>query len=435
MIVGLLPAVSVVLHVTCNNGIKRGMGAAMRLGKPFVVVLATVFSTIVSVQLMAQPADFESAGQTEVTDTAAPTLAPETDAGRSDSLNSPCSNGSCDDRCSSAIGCGRCPSIYADVEALYLQRVPRIGRQPIVEDFNSQQTVISTSDLQFGFQPGLRATVGYQLNDCRTLEFTYMGLFDSTCSASVVGSPATLLKVPDPLGSAAGVNVFVDMSQATTNYSSGLHSFEFNLPFSRRSPSCCCDSCSPSDCSSCSSCDSSCRGCVPACRRTCEWFVGFRYIYLAEKLDLLAEREEYFGTETGSYKIRAHNNLYGTQMGVRMRRLGNRLGWETTAKAGIYGNDAFQQQVIIDYPNFPLRPLVSAEHGQVAFVGELDFSLIYKLNDVWSLRAGYDLFWIEGVALAPNQLDFSFDSASGSGLNSRGGMFLHGVNVGLEAHW
>jgi hypothetical protein len=43
--------------------------------------------------------------------------------------------------------------------------------------------------------------------------------------------------------------------------------------------------------------------------------------------------------------------------------------------------------------------------------------------------------WIEGVATAPDQLDFTDTSTSGSHVVSNGGLFLHGANVGLEARW
>ena len=59
----------------------------------------------------------------------------------------------------------------------------------------------------------------------------------------------------------------------------------------------------------------------------------------------------------------------------------------------------------------------------------------YELNKRVSVRAGYNLLWIEGVALAPDQLDFTFTSTSGTALNDGGGVFLHGVSVGIEARF
>ena len=71
----------------------------------------------------------------------------------------------------------------------------------------------------------------------------------------------------------------------------------------------------------------------------------------------------------------------------------------------------------------------------MAFMGELNLTGIYQLNNVWGIRAGYNVMLIEGVALAPDQLDFTFTSTSGSQLHNNGGMFLQGANVGLEARW
>ncbi len=71
----------------------------------------------------------------------------------------------------------------------------------------------------------------------------------------------------------------------------------------------------------------------------------------------------------------------------------------------------------------------------MAFVGELNLSAFYRLTDVWDLKAGYNLMWIDGLALAPDQLDFNFAPPNGNQLQNGGAMFLHGVNVGLEARW
>ena len=51
------------------------------------------------------------------------------------------------------------------------------------------------------------------------------------------------------------------------------------------------------------------------------------------------------------------------------------------------------------------------------------------------LRAGYNLMWIEGVATAPDQLDFTDTAQSGTIVQTKGGEFFHGVNLGLEARW
>jgi hypothetical protein len=45
------------------------------------------------------------------------------------------------------------------------------------------------------------------------------------------------------------------------------------------------------------------------------------------------------------------------------------------------------------------------------------------------------MIWLSGVALAPDQWDFTNTAASGTTLVGGGGVFLHGANLGLEARW
>ena len=69
------------------------------------------------------------------------------------------------------------------------------------------------------------------------------------------------------------------------------------------------------------------------------------------------------------------------------------------------------------------------------FIGDINLSTIYRLTDVWGIRAGYNLIWIDGLALAPNQYNFGVNEGAGSALVSGGGVFMNGANLGLEARW
>ena len=72
--------------------------------------------------------------------------------------------------------------------------------------------------------------------------------------------------------------------------------------------------------------------------------------------------------------------------------------------------------------------------GTVAFIGDLNLSVGYQLSRVWAARCGYNLMWIDQVALAPDQLDFDI-SSPGTHISTGGDVFLQGINVALEAHW
>jgi hypothetical protein len=92
--------------------------------------------------------------------------------------------------------------------------------------------------------------------------------------------------------------------------------------------------------------------------------------------------------------------------------------------------------MVTDFPNFALRPAVSSSRGGAAFVGGGNLSALYLLNNVWNIRAGYSVLWLQGLALSPDQLDFNFaNSQGGSQLHNNTGLVLHGINIGLEARW
>ena len=321
-----------------------------------------------------------------------------------------------------------CPSVYAQVDALFMTRQPRFAQQPMVVDDQTGTTLLSTSDLDFNFEPGLRATVGMRHSGGRALEFSYFGLCQGDASAFVEApdGDSYLIFWDNLVG-----NAFVDMDWVRVNYSSWLHSFELNLP--------CCSGCCESDSGKGKGggegkgCADSCVGAVRS--RSFEWFAGMRYLNVGERLDIATQRTVVTEIENGSYNLRTTNHLYGAQLGARLRRSQGSFGWEATGKAGIFGNDSHQMQSVTDFPGFELPGrTVSSSRGGVAFVGEVNLSALVRLTDVWNVRTGYNAMWIEGLALAPDQLDFDFASTP-SGVRNGGGMFLHGVNVGLEARW
>jgi hypothetical protein len=284
--------------------------------------------------------------------------------------------------------------------------------QPIAINNATSQTVLSTSNLNSGPIGGLRALVGFHVDDV-PIELGYFGLFGGSASAGVASATPNAFTLPDGLGRAA--DVFVGANQINVQYNSQINGAEINLP--------CCHCCCDCDCDGNKRC------------RSWEWLVGFRYLSLRENLDVFGVRTVAGAPENGDYNIQTHNDLFGGQVGARFRRCLGRFSWEATGKAGIYGNDAGQTQYVQDFPNFALRPTIGTDQGQVAFLGELNLTAIYQLNDIWGLRAGYNLIFIDGVALAPDQFDFSFTPTSGSAVNTAGHLVLQGVNVGLEARW
>jgi len=160
---------------------------------------------------------------------------------------------------------------------------------------------------------------------------------------------------------------------------------------------------------------------------------GFRYVTVLEDFTL---RSTDLDTGTSKYRIHTTNNLFGGQLGGRVKQTFDTFGWDATAKAGVFGNASQQTQSVTDFPPpFVLRDSRGDRGGQVAFVFDVSLSGFFRINDTWALRSGYNLLWVQGVSLAPNQLDFTDTPTSGMSLDRSGGFFAHGMNVGVQANW
>jgi hypothetical protein len=159
---------------------------------------------------------------------------------------------------------------------------------------------------------------------------------------------------------------------------------------------------------------------------------GFRYIAFDEGMILASNNAR--DQVDARYDLGTDNDLYGFQVGARWRAYRNCWGVEALGKAGIYYNDASQRQVLID--QLPSNPILFRDakdtSSDVAFLGELGVSLLYEITPAWTLRGGYNLLWLEGVALAPDQMDFAFTPTAGQGIDMAGGVFYHGASLGLE---
>lgn len=171
---------------------------------------------------------------------------------------------------------------------------------------------------------------------------------------------------------------------------------------------------------------------ILARRRMIPWLdvsLGFRYLEL-EDGGLAMVHNIGPGASLVTHAVDATNYLYGFQLGADFDVLSRRrFGVEGIIKAGIYGNDA-RNAVMITHAG-PQK--ASAAHaGRTAFVGELGLGGLYRVTDSVALRAGYRLMWIEGVALASDQVAVSDPAAGAATVNFNGSPYYDGVYIGLE---
>jgi hypothetical protein len=137
-----------------------------------------------------------------------------------------------------------------------------------------------------------------------------------------------------------------------------------------------------------------------------------------------------------TYSLRTSTNYFGPQVGQWGRREWRRWAVEGWWKAAVCGTSAYQgADPVISGLSGEVRPARSASDAGVGVIGGLNGTVIYRLTDVWGLRAGYNCYWLTSAALAPTQYDFGNFVDSGTGINDNGTLFLHGVNLGVEARW
>ena len=305
--------------------------------------------------------------------------------------------------------CCCCPGWdhYAIFDVLFLQRNNQAGNQPLLINDQTGLPVMTAQDLQPSVATGVRVFYGHLVTDTIGWEIGYTGIYGMFGQAAVAGPG--IIDFPDPLGTD-----FTDANSARATWWSTLNIAEANVFWY--------------DC---------CEECGPHCRRSCHcvsWLTGFIWAGLDEQsaIDTLccaAEANKY-GT------VRTSTNYFGPQVGMWGRREWQRWAVEGWWKTAICGTNAYQaQDPIVSSVTGLVRPGRSATDTGVGFIGGLNGTLVYRITEVWGLRAGYNLYWLTNAALAPTQYDFGLFADSGSRVNDNGGLFLHGANLGVEARW
>lgn len=306
---------------------------------------------------------------------------------------------------------------YAVVDGVFLQRDNFTNPTGLVIDGDTLAPVISARDMQFPTAPGVRALYG-QHGPCDVgWELGYLGVYGMFAS-DVAAGPGNL-EVAPPLSSLVGS--LRNASLARTTYGSVLNSAEANLLVT----------------------DAWVR--VPrltgyefdrhAATATVDWLVGFRWAGLDETASItLVDPAEAI---TGSYDVRSGSNLFGAQIGTRGRI--DWRGWalEGWLKAAVAGAALSQSQdpIVDTVTGFVERDARGSTRGAVGGIFDLGGALVYRIDDTWGLRFGYSMLWLTGVALAPDQFDFSARTRAGTAVDGNATLWLGGGSLGLEARW
>lgn len=164
---------------------------------------------------------------------------------------------------------------------------------------------------------------------------------------------------------------------------------------------------------------------------------GFRWLNLRENL-VGALSPPTLATEPPFWNTTTSNNLFGFQIGVDGEILKRgRFSINGLVKAGIYDNNAEQTTAVSVIAKQVSSASATTNHA--AFIGETGLQCKYQVADGLLVRAGYQVIWLEGVALAPGQIQETYtttkileNTVQALGVNCNSGVFYHGATVGLE---
>lgn len=174
---------------------------------------------------------------------------------------------------------------------------------------------------------------------------------------------------------------------------------------------------------------------------------GFRWFEFDESLQYTASIDTGVYPVTPSdffYNLSARNRLLGFQLGSRNELcISPKLRLFSGVKGGIFNNNIRTVHNLTDINGEIAqvnagpaagRPMsYNDEKNDVAFLGELDFGVLYQLSCRSRLRFGYRVLGVSGVALAADQMAYNYaDPGELSRANSNGSLLLGGGYYGIE---
>lgn len=296
---------------------------------------------------------------------------------------------------------------YSYAEALIMGRDNQAFVRPLVVNATAtpEEAVLTTQNLQYPYGGGVRSFFGQIGPDCQGWEVGYFGLYGLAGEATSPRSPDTY-SFPNFFGQPVSLSDIATITGSTT-----INGVEANMfhHFERFKPN-------------------------HGGWLEVDWLAGFRYIGVEDTAQILMLCCN--DTDSYRYGLGTRNSMFGGQIGGRARLNYDRWAFEGWGKAGILGNAQKQyQQPVISTISGPIRGATSSTDTAAAMVADINLSVIYRISQVWGLRMGFNTIWLGGLALAADQFDFTETTGSGTILQGGGGMFLSGVNAGLEARW
>jgi hypothetical protein len=149
-----------------------------------------------------------------------------------------------------------------------------------------------------------------------------------------------------------------------------------------------------------------------------DFLMGFRYVELHEVLASTVNTTDYLNDNVD-------NHLYGGQIGMNAQFVcTDRISIEGVLKAGVFGENSDITMQVLN------RSLLSGQVDHTAALGEVGLIGIFQITDRLSARLGYQAMWLDGIAIAGDQVENLNPSNPKPYMG--GTLFYHGAMAGFE---
>ncbi len=254
----------------------------------------------------------------------------------------------------------------------------------------------TTDLLQFDYEPGARITVGRNYGADERLEVTYLDFVDWNESALAT----------DPGGELGGTLFFVDGYETHQLFSSSdLRSIEVNWRwFNAHGP-----------------------------RLACSVLTGFRYVMIDEQFTTQFSTS---GELREQLTIVTENDLLGWQLGGEtLVRPTERFVVGGKAKAALFLNvgERSHSFFVIDPGDESFTGIGSAHDNDLAAAFDVGLFATFHVLPRVAVRAGYDVLFVSGIALAPEQ--YGVKTIFGGELDDSGSTIYQGPTASVEVLW
>lgn len=156
--------------------------------------------------------------------------------------------------------------------------------------------------------------------------------------------------------------------------------------------------------------------------------IGFRFFHWDEAFSIAMTH----ASTTSHYRIHTENRALGVQVGCDFRMHWRRnVDFDLLAKAGVLANSAEQDQFLGAFGDKLAVRHSQKQKWRAGVLADIAAHLSLQPLPFIVLRVGYEMLFLNGLALAPEQVSFRIDPQAGQAVKTTGHAVVHGLLGGI----